>query len=722
MSEAIRYERDKDNIVRLTMDMPGASANTMNSEFTKALDATVQRLEKEKGEIAGVIVTSAKSSFFAGGDLGELIQVKKEDAEAFFKHVEHLKGMLRKLETLGKPVVAAINGAALGGGWEIALACHRRICLANPSIQLGCPEVTLGLLPGAGGVVRMVRLLGLQEAFPYLIEGKKIRPQEALEKGLVHELAQTPAEMLEKATAWIKANPAAKAPWDSPEFKIPGGAPSNPKVAQVIMVAPAMLKEKTRGCYPAPEAILSTMVEGAQVDFDTALRIESRYFVKLATNQVSKNMIGTLWFQLNKTKAGASRPEGFPKWKATKVAVIGAGMMGAGIAYSCAIRGVRVVLKDVSPEAANKGKAYTDKLLSKKVQRGQMTEGKKNEVLSLIHATADAKDFEGCDLVIEAVFENRDLKYKVIREAEPLLAPNAVVSSNTSTLPITGLAPSVKNQDNFIGLHFFSPVDKMDLVEIIVGKKTSKETLARAFDFVLQINKTPIVVNDSRGFFTSRVFMTYVFEGMNLLAEGQLASAIEMAAVKAGMPVGPLAVTDEVSISLCEHIMAQTKADFEAEGKTYKPYPAEDIVIKRMMHEFKRPGRASGGGFYEYPQGGKKFLWPELTRHYAKPDRQIPFDDLVDRILFVQALETVRILEEGVLMSARDANIGSIFGLGFAPWTGGALQFINQYGQDGKPGLKRFAARAKELASRYGERFAPPALLLKKAEAGELFE
>ncbi|MGK5083460.1 3-hydroxyacyl-CoA dehydrogenase NAD-binding domain-containing protein [Bdellovibrionota bacterium FG-1] len=722
MSETIHYEKSQENIVTLTMDMPNSSANIMNGAFIEAFEAILQRLEREKNEIAGVILTSAKATFFAGGDLSELIEVRPEQAELFFKHVEHLKGMLRRLESWGKPVVAAINGAALGGGWELALACHHRICLDHSSIQLGMPEVTLGLLPGAGGVIRTVRLLGLQEAFPYLVEGKKIRPQEALEKGLVHELAKDPVEMMAKASAWILAHLQAKAPWDNPEYKIPGGTPSNPQVAQMLMVAPAMLREKTRGCYPAPEAILAVMAEGAQVDFDTALRIESRAFVNLATSQVSKNMIGTMWFQLNKIHAGASRPDGYPQWKANQVAVLGAGMMGAGIAYACATRGIRVVLKDVSSESAERGKSYTEKLLAKKVSRGQMTEAKKSDILGLIRPTADAKDLAGCDLMIEAVFENRELKFKVIGEAEPYLAPNALLSSNTSTLPITGLAPATKTPERFIGLHFFSPVDKMDLVEIIVGKKTSDETIARAFDFVMQIGKTPIVVNDSRGFFTSRVFTTYVFEGMAMLAEGLTPSAIETAALMGGMPVGPLAVTDEVSISLCAHIMAQTRADFEAEGKKYVPHPAEDTVIRRMISEFKRPGKAAGGGFYEYPKDGKKFLWPNLQTHYVQKDRQIPLEDMRDRLLFIQALETVRILEEGVLRTVRDGNVGSILGLGFAPWSGGALQYINQYGQDGKSGLKRFAARAHELATRYGERFASPALLLKKAESGEIFE
>ncbi|MEW9897724.1 3-hydroxyacyl-CoA dehydrogenase NAD-binding domain-containing protein [Chitinivorax sp. PXF-14] len=715
MTNAIRYDIDQDRIVTLTMDLPGQSANTMNATYREAMGVTIDRLEQEKEQIAGVILTSGKSTFFAGGDLNELIQATPEHADAFFQMVEGLKQQLRRLEKLGKPVVAAINGAALGGGLEIALACHRRIAIDSPKIQLGLPEVTLGLLPGGGGVARLVRMLGLQAAFPYLMEGKRLRPKQALDAGIVDELAADRDELLAKARAWVLANPAARQPWDADGYKLPGGTPSSPKVAQMLAIAPAMLTAKTHGCYPAPEAIMAAAVEGAQVDFDTASRIESRYFVKLATGQVSKNMIGTFWFQLNEIKAGGSRPQGVQPWKASKVAVLGAGMMGAGIAYACASRNVPVVLKDVAIEAAEKGKSYTRKLLDKKVSRGQLSQDKANETLSLIQPTTDAADFAGCDLVIEAVFENRELKAKVTQEAEKYLAPNAVVASNTSTLPITGLARASATSEHFIGLHFFSPVDKMELVEIIKGEKTSPETLARAFDFVLQIGKTPIVVNDSRGFFTSRVFGTFVNEGMAMLGEGLPASAIEMAALKAGMPVGPLAITDEVSLSLVDHIASQARADFEAEGKPYPGHPAE-AVAETMLKQQKRAGKAAGAGFYDYPaDGGKKHLWAGLNELFGTRAGAVDLQEMVDRILFIQAIETIRCFEEGVLETVRDANIGSIFGIGFAPWTGGAIQYVNQYG------LAAFVQRADALAAKHGARFAPPALLRDKAAKGEIF-
>jgi len=714
MIEAIRYEKGQDNIVVLTMDMPGQSANTMNALYREVMGQAIERLEAEKADIAGVIITSAKKTFFAGGDLNELIQVTPAQAHEFYQMTLKIKGQLRRLECLGKPVVAAINGAALGGGWEIALACHYRIALDKSGVQLGLPEVTLGLLPGGGGVVRMVRLLGLEKALPYLAEGKKVRPQAALNAGLLDDLAATPEDMLAKARAWIMANPESKQPWDEPGYKIPGGTPSSPNVAQMLAIAPSVLRDKTKGCFPAPEKILCAAVEGAQVDFDTAQLIEARYFTELTTGQVAKNMIGTFWFQLNEINAGGSRPKGYAPYVTKKVGVLGAGMMGSGIAYVSAVAGIDVVLKDVSLAAAEKGKGYSVKLLEKKVSRGHMSLEKRDAILARIKVTDKAADFAGCDLIIEAVFEDRDLKADVTAAAERTALNDAVIASNTSTLPITGLAEAVQKQDKFIGLHFFSPVDKMPLVEIIKGELTSDETLARGFDYVMQIKKTPIVVNDSRGFFTSRVFGTFTNEGIAMLGEGIPAAMIETEARKAGMPVGPLAISDEVSLSLMSHIREQTRRDLEDEGKTAPQHPAF-VVVDRMLNEFKRPGKAAGSGFYDYPAGGKKQLWPELKNRFGKADVQIPQQDVRDRLLFIQAIETVRCVEEGVLLSTADANIGSIFGIGFAAWTGGALQFINQYG------LKRFVARTQVLAEQYGERFEPPALLLEKAAKSAAF-
>jgi len=714
MSEAIRYEKGLDRIVVLTIDMPGQSANTMNAVYREAMAGCVARLVAEKDEIAGVIITSGKKTFFAGGDLNELIKVGKPEAKAFYDMVLSLKSQLRALETLGKPVVAAINGAALGGGWEICLACHHRVALDSPAVQIGLPEVTLGLLPGGGGVVRTVRMLGLEKALPYLLEGKKVRPQQALQAGLIDELATDRDDLLAKARAWILANPAPVQRWDVKGYQIPGGLPSNPKVAQMLAIAPSILRSKTQGCFPAPEKILCAAVEGAQVDFDTAHLIETRYFTELTTGQVAKNMIGTFWFQLNEINAGGSRPAGFAPYVTKKVGVLGAGMMGAGIAFVSASAGIDVVLKDVNLAAAEKGKAHSAALLDKKVSRGQMTEEQREATLARIVTTESDRDLGGCDLIIEAVFEDRELKAKVSAAAQAVVGNDTLIASNTSTLPISGLATAVPDQSKFIGLHFFSPVEKMPLVEIIKGAQTSDESLARGFDFVLQIKKTPIVVNDSRGFFTSRVFGTFTNEGIAMLGEGVSAPMIETEARKAGMPVGPLAISDEVSLSLMSHIRQQTAKDLQAEGKPLIEHPAFS-VIDLLLNEYKRPGKAAGGGFYEYPAGGQKHLWPELKNRFEKADGQISAQDVRDRLLFVQAIETVRCVEEGVLTSTADANVGSIFGIGFAAWSGGALQFINQYS------VQDFVARAQYLAQQYGERFAPPALLLEKAARGERF-
>ena len=707
---AIQYLKNDDGIIILTLDSPNQSANTMNADFRVALENIVSKLKSETS-ITGIIFRSAKKTFFAGGDLDELIQARLEDATPFFEMIQKMKAEFRYIETLGVPVVAALNGTALGGGWEIALGCHARIALNDPKTKFGLPEVTLGLLPGGGGIVRMVRLLGLQNAFPFLMEGKQFGVDKAKSLGLIQDTAETAEELMDKAIAWVKANPKSQQPFDVKGYKIPGGDPKTPAVAQMLAIAPAMLRDKTKGCYPAPEAIMAAAVEGAQVNVDTALTIESRYFTYLATGQISKNMIGTFWHGMNAIKAGASRPKDVEKWQATKVGVLGAGMMGAGIAYSTAIKGVPVVLKDVSVENAEKGKAYSQKQLDKKVSQGRMTAEKRDQVLSLITATASAEDLKGCDLIIEAVFENQELKAKVTQEAEAFLVEGGVMASNTSTLPITGLANASKDQANFIGLHFFSPVDKMQLVEIIKGKNTSAETLAKAYDYVQQIGKIPIVVNDSRGFFTSRVFGTFVQEGLRLLHEGVHPARIEMAALKAGMPVGPLAIQDEVALTLSEHVANETRKALQAEGKDL-PRSGADDVIQTMIHTFDRKGKAAGAGFYDYPEGGKKHLWEGLS-HWKK-DVDISEQEMIDRFLFVQSLDTLRCYEENVLESVIDANIGSIFGIGFAPWTGGAIQFLNQYGLD------QAVQRANELEAKYGERFKAPQRLVESVSSGQI--
>ncbi|WP_410640774.1 3-hydroxyacyl-CoA dehydrogenase NAD-binding domain-containing protein [Amycolatopsis sp. lyj-346] len=720
-SKTIRWEQDEDGIVTLTLDDPNQSANTMNADFRESLGVTVDRLEAEQDSITGVVITSAKKTFFAGGDLNDLIQAKPEHAAELTEGSALMKGQMRRIEQLGKPVVAAINGAALGGGLEIALATHHRIAADVKGSQIGLPEVTLGLLPGGGGVVRTVRLLGIQSALlNVLLQGQRHRPAKALELGLVHELVGTVEELVPAAKAWIKANPEGGVqPWDVKGYKIPGGTPSNPSFAANLPAFPANLRKQIKGAnMPAPRAILAAAIEGAQVDFDTAIQIETRYFIHLATGQVSKNMTKAFFFDLQTINSGGSRPDGFEKYTAKKVGVLGAGMMGAAIAYVSAKAGIDVVLKDVSQEAAEKGKGYAAKIEQKALSRGKTTQEKSDALLAKIKPTADPADFAGVDFVIEAVFESVELKHKVFGEIENIVNADAVLGSNTSTLPITTLAEGVQRTEDFIGIHFFSPVDKMPLVEIICGEKTSPATLAKVFDYTLQIKKTPIVVNDSRGFFTSRVIGTFINEAVAALGEGVEPASIEQAGAQAGYPAPPLQLMDELTLTLPRKIRKETREAIEAAGGTWQAH-ASEAVIDRMVEEFDRKGRSAGAGFYEYDSEGKRAgLWPGLRDAFKSGSAQVPFEDLKERMLFAEALETVKCFDEGVLRSVADANIGSIFGIGFPAWTGGVIQYINQY----EGGLQGFVDRARELAARYGDHFEPPASLVEKAAKGEIYE
>lgn len=718
-STTIRWEQDETGVVTLVLDDPAQSANTMNQAFRDSIAAVADRAEAEKDSIRGIIYTSAKKTFFAGGDLKDMIRIGPENAQDAFDAGTSIKKSLRRIETLGKPVVAAINGAALGGGYEIALASHHRVALDAPGSRIGLPEVTLGLLPAGGGVTRTVRLMGIADALlKVLLQGTQYTPRRALENGLVHEVADTREEMLDKARAFIDANPESQQPWDVKGYRIPGGTPSHPKFAANLPAFPANLKKQLAGApMPAPRNIMAAAVEGSQVDFESAQVIEARYFTELVTGQVAKNMIQAFFFDLQAVNSGASRPDGIEERQVRKVAVLGAGMMGAGIAYSCARAGIDVVLKDVSAEAAAKGKAYSEKLLAKALSRGRTTEAKRDELLARITPTGDPADLVGCDAVIEAVFEDTALKHKVFQEIQGVIEPDALLCSNTSTLPITVLAEGVERPVDFIGLHFFSPVDKMPLVEIIKGGKTGDEALARAFDLVRRIKKTPIVVNDSRGFFTSRVIGHFINEGVAMVGEGVEPASVEQAAAQAGYPAKVLSLMDELTLTLPRKIRNETRRAVEEAGGTWATHPA-DAVIDRMVDEFGRPGRSGGAGFYEYGEdGGRGLLWPGLREHFTKPGTEIPFEDMKERMLFAEALDSVRCLEENVLMTVADANIGSIMGIGFPAWTGGVLQYINGY----EGGLPGFVARARQLAERYGDRFLPSALLLEKAEKGETF-
>ncbi|MDT0422293.1 3-hydroxyacyl-CoA dehydrogenase NAD-binding domain-containing protein [Streptomyces evansiae] len=713
----IRWERDDTGVLTLVLDDPAQSANTMNAAFRAALVATADRLEAERDSVRGIILTSAKKTFFAGGDLHDLRAARPEDAERVLADSLALKSALRRIETLGKPVVAAINGAALGGGYELALASHHRVALDAPGYRVGLPEVTLGLLPGGGGVTRSVRLLGITDALlTLLLQGTQHTPRRALEKGLIDELATDRDDLLAKARAFIDAHPESAQPWDRPGYRIPGGTPAQPKFAANLPAFPANLRKQTGGApYPAPRAVMAAAVEGSQVDFETAQTIEARYFTGLVTGQTAKNMIQAFFFDLQKVNSGAARPAHVPRREAAKVAVLGAGMMGAGIAYACARAGIEVVLKDVDPEAAARGKAYSEKLLTKAVAKGRRTEAEKAELLARITPTAEAKDLAGCDTVIEAVFENTALKHRVFQEVQDIVAPDALLCSNTSTLPITTLAEGVERQAGFIGLHFFSPVDRMPLVEIIKGAHTGDEALAHAVDLVRQINKTPIVVADARGFFTSRVIGQFIQEGVAMVAEGVEPASVEQAAAQAGYPAKVLSLVDELTLTLPRKIRDESRAAVEAAGGTWAGHPA-DAVMDRMVDEFRRPGRAGRAGFYEYEDGRRGRLWPGLREHFTKPGTEIPFRDMKERMLFSEALDTARLLDdEHVLGSVAEANIGSILGIGFPGWTGGVLQYVNGY----EGGLPGFVARARELAARYGERFEPPASLVARAERGE---
>ncbi|MGA6152693.1 3-hydroxyacyl-CoA dehydrogenase NAD-binding domain-containing protein [Stenotrophomonas sp. NPDC087984] len=733
-ASTIRWEQDDEGVVTLVLDDPDQSANTMNAAFIDSLDAIADRVEAERDTIRGIIVTSAKKTFFAGGDLNDLLQIGPDQAQEVYEKNLRIKRGLRRIETLGKPVVAAINGAALGGGLEIALSCHHRIALDAPGARIGFPEVTLGLLPGSGGVARTVRLLGVTDALlKWLLQGARYSPRRAQEAGLVHEVVATPEEMLTRARAFIDAHPESAQPWDDKDYRIPGGTPAQPKFAVNLPAFPANLRKQLGGApYPAQRNILAAAVEGSQVDFETAQTIEARYFTELVVGQTAKNMIQAFFFDLQAVNSGANRPQGIEPGQVRKVAVLGAGMMGAGIAYSCAKAGIEVVLKDVSAEAAAKGKAYAEGLLATALTKGRTTEAKRDELLARITPTGDLRDLEGCDAVIEAVFEDPALKHKVFQEIEGVVAPDALLCSNTSTLPITLLAEGVQRAADFIGLHFFSPVDKMPLVEIIKGERTGDKALARAFDLVRQINKTPIVVNDSRGFFTSRVIGHFLNEGVAMVGEGVDPASVEQAAAQAGYPARVLSLMDELTLTLPRKIREETRRATEEAGGEWRPHPA-DAVLDRMVEEFGRPGRSGGAGFYDYDEatGKRGRLWAGLREHFGRggsggsgasegtggEGNRIPLEDMMERMLFSEAIDTVRLLEEGVLTSVADANIGSILGIGFPGWTGGVLQYINGY----EGGVAGFVARARELAAAYGERFAPTELLLEKAERGERF-
>ncbi|WP_420099027.1 3-hydroxyacyl-CoA dehydrogenase NAD-binding domain-containing protein [Corynebacterium sp.] len=750
----IAWETDGNGVVTLTIDDPSSSVNTMNDAFRDSISETAGKLQAgvESGEVKGIVITSAKKTFFAGGDIKTMIKATPDDATALRDQIDGMKADMRTIETLGVPVVAALNGTALGGGLEIALAAHHRIAADTRGAKFGLPEVTLGLLPGGGGVARVTRMLGIQDALmKVLTTGRQFSAEAAKETGLIDEIV--PADQLiDAAKAWIASEPEASQPWDRKGYRMPGGTPTTPALAAMLPSFPANVTKQIKGApMPAPQAILSAAVEGAQLKrFEDATAVETRWFVSLVTGPTSKNMMQAFFFDLNHCNGGGSRPlqeDGtpYPKTEFRKVGVIGAGMMGAGIAYVAAKAGIEVVLKDISEENAQKGKAYSEGLEAKALKRGKTTEEKSAALLGRITPTADYADLADVDLVIEAVFENTELKHKVFAEIEAAVPSTAVLGSNTSTLPITGLAEGVDRQNDFIGLHFFSPVDKMPLIEIISGEKTDPAVLAKALDFSRQIRKTPIVVNDSRGFFTSRVIGTVLNEAMRMLVEGVDPAVIEAAGRQAGYPAPQLQLQDELNLKLARKIGAETTAAAEAAGVTVDD-GGVNALVDAMLDEFDRPGKLEGKGFYEYDENGRRAgLWSGLRGEVRDklgitpvtvPDGEAAtagadlnsttadsaptLNDLIERMLFIEALETQRCIDENVLTSDADANIGSILGIGYPAWTGGSRQFITNYARpaaaalpadagDDYPtsGVAGFVARAEELAAAYGERFAP---------------
>ena len=706
--KTMRIEKAADGFAALILDNPDGSMNVVNDAFISDMETATAQLAADES-VKGVILTSGKKAFMAGADLTQLVEgygkLSLKDAYAFSQRAT---AMHRAIEKSGKPWVAALNGLALGGGFELALACHHRVLVDDPKVRVGLPEVNVGLLPGSGGTVRLGLIAGMKTALDLLLSGRSVAPAEALKLRIVDEVV--PADkLIDAARAWLATNPDPVKPWD-----VKGWVPPQkkgmtvPEDSMAYMMAAASVA-KMGYKLPAPLGILNSVFHGLQLPFDKALSVEGKYFAKLLTDPVARNLIRTTFISKQAAERGARRPEGIVKSEVKKLGVLGAGMMGAGIACVAAKVGIEVVLIDRDQPTADKGKAYTAKVQGKLVEKGKTTQDAADGILARITPTDDFALLTGCDMVIEAVFEDTAIKAETTRKAEAVIPASAVYASNTSTLPISQLAQASQRPDQFIGLHFFSPVDRMGLVEVIIGKQTSKETLARSLDLIAQLRKTPIVVNDSRGFYTSRVFQTLIHEGGAMLAEGVPPAAIENAAKAVGLPVGPLALLDEVSFDLPLKIVDQAIAE---EGDRYTP-PA-GVPTLRKMKELGRGGRKTGGGFYDYPENGKKALWKGIGDHFAaKGDYDI--EELKTRFLYIQSMETARCLEEGVLETAEDADLGAIYGWGFPGWTGGTISYIDTVG------LSEFIRTSEQLAKKYGSRFEPSQWLRDKAARGEGF-
>ncbi|MEO1624150.1 MAG: 3-hydroxyacyl-CoA dehydrogenase NAD-binding domain-containing protein [Bacteroidota bacterium] len=706
----IQYKKDTDNIVTLTLDMDQRNINIINHRIGQAFVPILQHLkdEKAKGQLRGIIITSAKKNFLVGGDLDHLYN-EASMAESF-EFSQTLQDFFRDLERPGVPVVAAINGTTLGTGFCLALACHHRIVLNRPDIRLGHPEVTLGLMPGSGGVIRLMWLLGIEKAFAVLTSGRRYRPEEALAVGIIDELASTETEMMERARLWLKERQEGRRRWDTADGRIPEGTARDHSIARKIQILAAGLIRDNHGNYPAPRAILSTLSEGSKVDFDTACRIESRYFAELVRSKEARNMTKAFWFDFQSIKSGERRPKGFGRFRARKVGIIGAGMMGSGIALTCLLHGLEVILKDVSKPIADRGKEYTLGRLKALLQSGTITAEDEKNMLARIHTSESSEDFISCDLVIEAVFENAMVKTKVIKEAEMFMDQYAFLASNTVSIPITELGKNFNRSDNFVGLHFFAPVDEVPLVEIVKGQQTSEETIARAYDFVRTIGKTPIIVKDTWGFYVSRVRNTFLLEGIQMLKEGYSPALIENLSLQAGMPIGALALADSLSLPMVLKYEGQAAAFY---GNKYIQHPAVG-VLTQMVDELGRPGKTKLAGFYDYQIDGSSQLWQQLGEHFPVQQQTADRREIIERFLFAQVIEAVWCMQEGIIQTVAEANLGSIYGWGFPSYKGGVLQYVNDYGP------KAFIDRCRHYESLHGPRFKVPSLLRKQVEKGEL--
>ena len=718
-----RFETDADGIATATWDMPGRSMNVITPELMAELDQIIDTVASTEA-IKGCVITSGKEAFSGGADLTMLqglrdlyIRLAKEKGEpvamqSFFDESRKLSLLYRKLETCGKPFAAAIHGVCLGGAFELALACQYRVVSDDASTRVGLPEIKVGLFPGAGGTQRVARLMQTGDALQMMFKGEQVKALPARNTGLVHAVVPRD-QLVANAKEWLKANPQAKAPWDDPKFKLPSNKVYSPAGMQIWPPANAIYRRETNDNYPAARAILSAVYEGLQLPIDLGLKVESRYFAKILRTKEAASMIRSLFVSMQELNKGARRPADLPPSKLKKVGVVGAGFMGAGIAYVTAQAGLEVVLVDRDQEAADKGKAYSHKLVSDQIMKGRAKTADRDALLSRITATADYAALKGCDLVVEAVFEDPKVKAEVIAKVEAAVGPKTIFGSNTSTLPITGLASHSLRPQNFIGIHFFSPVEKMLLVEVIMAKKTGKKALAMALDFVRAIKKTPIVVNDTRGFYANRCVGNYLREGHLMLMEGVPPAMIEAAGKQAGMPVGPLSLNDEVAVDLAFKVLKATKAQ-AGDGAVD---PAQEKLLSDMVEKNGRLGRKNRKGFYDYPEAGPKRLWPGLADLVGKrlAPEQVDMQELQHRLLVTQALEAARTYEEGVVTDPREADVGSIIGFGFAPYSGGTLSFIDNMG------AAAFVKLCESLAKKHGERFKPNRQLKRMAKTGESY-